>query len=312
MQLGLDIIGVIPALGEPADILNGVISLLRGDCVGAALSFAAAVPVAGWAATGAKWGRTAVKYSDEITAVGKNCLCFTEGTEVLTDQGEKPIEEIDVGDRVLARDEETGDTSYRVVSATFHRQADELVRVDVGADSIEATVEHPFWVISRGWTKAEELRVGELLLDSTGAEVVVRGLEREQGDFTVYNFGVETLHNYFVSQDRVLVHNTVCALPAALAAGESTTHVYKGLKNGEDVYTGITTDIARRQSQHGERFLLEPLTLSPLRRGEARAIEQARIARNQGQNIRNSISPRHSWYQDAVAWGEGWLQANGF
>jgi hypothetical protein len=46
--------------------------------------------------------------------------------------------------------------------------------------------------------------------------------------------------------------------------------------------------------------------------GEARAIEQALIKRNPGfQNIRNSISPKHSWYEDAVNWGESWLKTNG-
>jgi len=38
----------------------------------------------------------------------------------------------------------------------------------------------------------------------------------------------------------------------------------------------------------------------------------ALINRNPGfDNIRNSISPNHSWYGEAVEWGEAWLKANG-
>lgn len=54
VQVGLDVIGLIPAAGEVADLLNAGISALRGDYVGAALSLAAAIPFVGWGATAAK------------------------------------------------------------------------------------------------------------------------------------------------------------------------------------------------------------------------------------------------------------------
>lgn len=53
-QTGLDVIGLIPVAGEVADLVNGTIYLVRGDKTNAALSFAATIPIAGWAATGAK------------------------------------------------------------------------------------------------------------------------------------------------------------------------------------------------------------------------------------------------------------------
>jgi RHS repeat-associated protein len=56
VQGGLDVVGLIPILGEIADGVNGLISLFRGDLAGAGLSFAAMIPFAGWGATGAKWG----------------------------------------------------------------------------------------------------------------------------------------------------------------------------------------------------------------------------------------------------------------
>lgn len=54
-------------------------------------------------------------------------------------------------------------------------------------------------------------------------------------------------------------------------------------------------------------------------RGEARAVEQALIERNGMQkaagafeNQVNSISPNHSYYQQAVDWGESWLTTHGY
>jgi RHS repeat-associated protein len=64
LQVGLDVVGLVPGFGEPADGLNGGISLLRGDRVGAALSFASMVPFAGWGATVAKWGRRGMRLGD--------------------------------------------------------------------------------------------------------------------------------------------------------------------------------------------------------------------------------------------------------
>ncbi len=54
IQTGLDIVGAVPALGEPVDIINGTIYAARGDAVNAGLSYGAAIPIAGWAGTVAK------------------------------------------------------------------------------------------------------------------------------------------------------------------------------------------------------------------------------------------------------------------
>jgi len=75
----------------------------------------------------------------------------------------------------------------------------------------------------------------------------------------------------------------------------------------------LVQDIARRQSEHGGRFVLERIDQSPVTRGEARSIEQALINRNASfENIRNSISPNHSWYREADEWGEAWLKSAGY
>jgi len=106
-------------------------------------------------------------------------------------------------------------------------------------------------------------------------------------------------------------------LPEALALGrnaETGVSVYLGMSDGAAVYCGISCNLAVRAAQHGSRFeSLAEVTMGSVTRGEARAIEQALIVRNpEFQNIRNSISPTHAWYQRAVGWGEEWLKAHGF
>ncbi len=101
-------------------------------------------------------------------------------------------------------------------------------------------------------------------------------------------------------------------LPQALQGGQANVNVYLGIRSGQPVYVGITNSLTRRQSEHGARFILQAITQSPVTRGQARAIEEALIVRNPHfENIRHAISPNHSYYQDALRWGEAWLSANG-
>jgi hypothetical protein len=71
IQLGLDILGMIPGAGEVADLSNAGISALRGDKLGASLSLASAIPLAGWVVGGAKIVKDAVKVADGVTAIEK-------------------------------------------------------------------------------------------------------------------------------------------------------------------------------------------------------------------------------------------------
>lgn len=52
LHLALDFIGLVPVGGEIADLTNGILYTLEGDGINATLSFAAMIPVAGWASTG--------------------------------------------------------------------------------------------------------------------------------------------------------------------------------------------------------------------------------------------------------------------
>lgn len=137
----------------------------------------------------------------------KACNCFTAGTKVLTDEGEKPIEEIEVGDKVLAKSDETGEVAYKEVVGLFQKQTDEIYKVYIGDEVIEATAEHPFWLDGKGWTEVKDLKVGDLLVTSGGATLAIDKIKKEPREATVYNFEVADFHSYFVSNLGIWVHN---------------------------------------------------------------------------------------------------------
>ncbi|MFG3480512.1 hypothetical protein ACGF3K_35690, partial [Streptomyces sp. NPDC047980] len=53
----LDVAGLVPGVGEIADLANAGWYGLEGDALNASLSAASAIPFVGWGATGAKWGK---------------------------------------------------------------------------------------------------------------------------------------------------------------------------------------------------------------------------------------------------------------
>ncbi|MCQ9839222.1 hypothetical protein ACUDOC_29435 [Pseudomonas aeruginosa] len=68
LQTTLDVAGLIPGVGEIADLANAGISLARGDYAGAALSLVSAIPFAGWFGTAGKVGRRAANEAAERAA----------------------------------------------------------------------------------------------------------------------------------------------------------------------------------------------------------------------------------------------------
>ncbi len=65
VHTAFDVCGLAPVAGELCDLINGALYLIEGDGVNAGLTFAAAIPFAGWVATGAKHARIAVKIADD-------------------------------------------------------------------------------------------------------------------------------------------------------------------------------------------------------------------------------------------------------
>jgi len=84
VHTGLDIAGLVPVIGEIADLANGIIYTLEGDGVNASLSFAATVPVAGWFATGVKYAKKTINL-----ATGSVTLKWLRKTDGLIDFGDR-------------------------------------------------------------------------------------------------------------------------------------------------------------------------------------------------------------------------------
>ncbi|MFD2010259.1 polymorphic toxin-type HINT domain-containing protein [Streptomyces narbonensis] len=143
--------------------------------------------------------------------------CFLAGTLVLMGDGStKEIQDVEVGDEVLATDPETGETGARPVTQlirteeTKHLNTLSIATPD-GTETLTATSEHPFWSASQhSWIAAKDLKPGMALLTDNGETVAVNGNTSFIQYVKTYNFTVDDLHTYYVlaGQTPVLVHNT--------------------------------------------------------------------------------------------------------
>lgn len=67
----LDAVGLVPGLGEGADLINAGIYLVEGDKLNAGLSAMASIPFAGWGATAVKTGKRAVNAVEAAAKSGR-------------------------------------------------------------------------------------------------------------------------------------------------------------------------------------------------------------------------------------------------
>ena len=163
-----------------------------------------------------------------------NSNCFIAGTLVLTENGNKPIEEIQAGDKVLAENPETGEQEYKEVVQVFENEANELVHLTVNGEEIVTTPKHPFYVPQRGWISAIDLKAGDILVLSNGEYVIVEQVQHEilETPVKIYNFEVHDFHTYYVGENSVLVHNLGCGDEVRVGRWMSQSEYDKMIETG--------------------------------------------------------------------------------
>lgn len=136
----------------------------------------------------------------------KELACFTKGTLVEVEDGSIPIEKIEIGDKVWSYNVEEGKTELKEVVKTFMKKASRIYTISIDGEKIEVTEEHPFYV-KGDWVPSKSLKVGDELLLFSGKKAEIKSITFEDRVCDVFNFEVSGNHNYFVSNQKVLVHN---------------------------------------------------------------------------------------------------------
>jgi len=137
--------------------------------------------------------------------------CFPAGTLVHGETGPIAIEHIQVGDRVLSQDLETGELAYKLVLRTTERPPSQLLKITLGDATITTTKGHPFWVNGLGWRMAKRLQIGQQLHCFGGARTIDHITSATKAK--AYNLVVADYATYFVGAPGVLVHDNTYRKP---------------------------------------------------------------------------------------------------
>ncbi|WP_422732959.1 LamG-like jellyroll fold domain-containing protein [Micromonospora sp. WMMD558] len=231
-------------IGTIAGVVSAVSYAATGNWREAAWAFAgaaAAVVGAGAAVKGARLAVNSARAAYKARKASKvrraykgrhrsRCNSFVPDTPVrMADGNYLPIGALGIGDQVAAVDPTTGDVTAQPVLEVFVGQGSRrLIGIDLdeGADGVlTATAEHPVWVVGRGWVRADDVHVGDVVTDGYDNEkTVVRVVDYGWvQDSEVYNLNVATVHTFLVAVDGadVLVHNNSahCKRPRGFRGG---------------------------------------------------------------------------------------------
>lgn len=138
--------------------------------------------------------------------------CFKKGVKVLTNYGYLDIDNIKVNDLVMSYNFDTNSNEYSKVIKTFQHKDinDDLYTITCGSIVIEATSMHLICVSlnnTLGFINAKDLKIGNRLVDYEGNIHEITSITCESVTDTFYNIEVENNHNYYVTENNILVHN---------------------------------------------------------------------------------------------------------
>ena len=111
--------------------------------------------------------------------------CFLPGTLItLADGDVVPIERMKVGDQVKSYNAETSEFSVDTVTQVFVHPDGHDGYLEI--NDLKVTSEHPLWVQDKGWVRAGDVVMGDLLMKEDKSFVLVTHIQAVTDEYTVY------------------------------------------------------------------------------------------------------------------------------
>jgi|GEM_PF-3102910 len=135
--------------------------------------------------------------------------CVISTTLIHTADGTVTADKIKKGMFVKAWDETKKDTVLAKVEQVFTRGVARLIEIfNWSTEKFCLTPNHPVYVPAlKNYLRADSIRKGMVVLTMSGAMLTVDSVAAKDTFATVYNYDIETHHNYFIGDAGILVHN---------------------------------------------------------------------------------------------------------
>jgi intein/homing endonuclease len=139
--------------------------------------------------------------------------CLIKGTFVHTDMGLKKIEEVQIGDKVLAWNENTSINEYKRVVNKFEATRKDMYSIYFyqNASPIIVSHNHKLYIKGKGWTEVSKIVEGDNLISKESVEVpIVKIIKLDYiEEVNVYDLQVEDYQNYYIMKEGILIHNKI-------------------------------------------------------------------------------------------------------
>ena len=135
---------------------------------------------------------------------GGPCNSILQGQKILmADRTQKNIEDVKVGDEILSFNQDSKKLEKDKVAGvdknpTYHND------YFIFNNTLKTSSDHEIFV-NNGFKQAQDIKIGDLLLDSNGKEVKVKKIDHIYKKVKTYDLTTEKNHNFFASG--YLVHN---------------------------------------------------------------------------------------------------------
>jgi hypothetical protein len=165
------------------------------------------------------------------------CASFSSGTQILTANGQLPIENIIKGNLVASRNEFSYSDANQEVTNTFNRFVDHYYLLETDQETLKLTDTHPLWVQGIGWVETKDIERGSIIATAS-SDTRVLNIRRINETLKVHNFSVANTENYFVGNSLIWAHNaTIRCISGNL--NHSSTRLSRNMSDlGMDVPDG--------------------------------------------------------------------------
>jgi hypothetical protein len=137
---------------------------------------------------------------------------LAEGTLVWTARGQRPVESVTIGDRVLTQDPHTGALAYAQVVDTGPAATDDLLQLSFeGGGTLSITPMERIWKAGRGWVAAHALKPGDEVRRLEG-KARLAGVKRLDPRPT-FNFVLLEASSILAGEPALLVHDNSIVRP---------------------------------------------------------------------------------------------------
>lgn len=134
---------------------------------------------------------------------------FIAGTLIKTQNGYVPIEQLKENDLVISYDFKRASLTEDAIIGIKKEKTKKVIQLNMQDQVLEVSPDHKFYcpMIKGNWVKAKDLPVNHFLLKDVSELIKIDAIKEIDKETEVYTLSIKNNHNFFVSQQNILVHN---------------------------------------------------------------------------------------------------------